>query len=77
MGHKIRIDLPQPKSNHIPTWTHTQNLKVLHKKYKSMQEKYYNSRHRVKTLPSLPDSTPIWIQTKNTQVAGTVVLISI
>ena len=26
MGHKIRTDLPQPKSNYIPTWTHMQNL---------------------------------------------------
>ena len=74
-GHKIRKDLPQPKSNYIPTWTHEQNLKELHEKYKSTQEqeKYYNKRHRVKTLPSLPNNTPIWIQTENTQVPGTVV----
>ena len=73
MGHKIRTDLPQSKSNYIPTWTHTQNLKELHEKYKSMQEKYYNNRHCIKTLPSLPDNTPIWIQTENTQVPGTIV----
>ena len=40
MGCKIRIDLPQPKSSHIPMWTHTQNLKELHDKYKSVQQKY-------------------------------------
>ena len=59
MYHKIRIDLPQPKSSYIPTWTHTQNPKELHEKYKSVQEKYYNIQHHVKTLPSLLDNTPI------------------
>ena len=73
MGRKIRTDLPQPKSSYIPTWTHIQNLKELHEKYKSVQEKYYNNRHHVKTLPSLPDNSPIWIQTENTYVPGTVV----
>ena len=43
MGRKIRTNLPQPKSNYIPTRTHTQNLKELHEKYKSKQEKYYNN----------------------------------
>lgn len=38
-----------------------------------MQDKYYNNQHRVKTLPSLPDNTPVWIQTENSQVPGTVV----
>ena len=37
MGRKIRTDLPQPKTSYIPTWTHIQNLKELHEKYKSMQ----------------------------------------
>ena len=73
MGRKIRTDLPQPKSSYIPTWTHIQNIKELHDKYKSVQEKYYNNRHHVKTLPSLPDNSPIWIQTENTYVPGTVV----
>ena len=73
MGRKIRTDLPQSKNNYIPTWTHTQNLKELHEKYKSKQENNYNNRHRVKTLPSLPDNTPVWIQTENTHVPGTVV----
>ena len=73
MGRKIRTDLPQPKSTYIPTWTHIQNLKELHEKYKSVQEKYYNNQHHVKTLPSLPDNSPIWIQTENTHVPGTVV----
>ena len=58
MGHKIRTDLSQPKSSYIPTWTHTQNLKELHEKYKSVQEKYYNNRHHVKISLSLPDKTP-------------------
>ena len=38
-----------------------------------MQENYYNNRHHVKTLQSLPDNTPVWIQTENTHIPGTVV----
>ena len=42
-------DLPQPKTSCVPTWTHIQNLKELHEKYKSMQDKYCNKQHRIKT----------------------------
>ena len=73
LGCKIRTDVPQPKSSYIPKWTHTQNLKELHEKYKSGQRKYYNKRHNVRSLPSLPDNTPVWVQTENSQVPGTVV----
>ena len=45
----------------------------LYSKYKSNQSKYYNNRHRVKSLPQLPDDTPMWVQTENSQVPGTIV----
>ena len=73
MGQKIKTDVPQPQNIYIPTWTHTQNLKDLHMKYKSMQEKYYNNQHRATSLPSLPDNSPVWVQTESSQVPGTVV----
>jgi len=72
-GRKIRTDVPQPKSSFIPQWTHTQQLKQLHDKYKSSQSEYYNKRHRVRSLPPLPDNTPVWVQTDNGHVPGTVV----
>ncbi|XP_065891689.1 uncharacterized protein [Dysidea avara] len=68
-GRQIRTDLPQPK----PQWNHTQHLNELHSKYKSDQSKYYNNRHRIKSLPQLPDDTPVWVQTENSQVHGTIV----
>ena len=66
IGHQIRTDLPQPKANYIPTWTNIQ-------KRNTSPCKDYSKQHRVKTLPSLPDNTPVWIQTDNSQVPGTVV----
>ena len=73
MGQKIRTTVPQPTNVFIPTWTHIQNLTTLHQSYKSKQDDYYNRQHRVKSLPNLPDNTPVWVQTENSQVPGTVV----
>ena len=72
-GRKIRTDLPQSKSSLIPQWTHTQHLKELHGKYKANQSKYYDNRHRVKSLPPLSNDTPVWVQTENSQEPGTIV----
>jgi len=72
-GHKIRTDVPQPKSAFIPQWTHTQQLKELHDKYKSSQGENYNKQHRVRSLPPLPNNTHVWVQTENCHVPGTVV----
>ena len=73
MGRKIRITVPQPTNAFIPTWTHIQNLSKLHQSYKSKQDDYYNRQHRVKSLPTLPDNTLVWVKTKNSTVSGTVV----
>ena len=35
-GRRIRADVPQPKSSFIPQWTHTEQLKEFHGKYKSI-----------------------------------------
>ena len=57
-GRTIRTNLPQSKSSLIPQGTHTQHLKELHGKYKANQSKYYDNRHRVRSLPPLPNDTP-------------------
>ena len=72
-GCRIRIGVPQPKSSFIPQWTHTQQLKELHEKYKSSQSEHFNKRHRVRSFPPLPDNTPVLVQTENSHVPGTVV----
>ena len=73
MGWKIRTTVSQLTNVFIPTWSHIQNLSTLHQSYKSKQDDYYNRQHRVKSLPNLPDNTPVWVQTENSQVPGTVV----
>ena len=72
-GRTIRTNLPQSKSSLIPQGTHTQHLKELHGKYKANQSKYYDNRHRVRSLPPLPNDTPVWVQTENSQEPGTIV----
>ena len=72
-GRKIRTDVPQPKSSFIPQWAHTRHLKGLHDEYKSIQTKHYNKRHCVCSLPLLPNNTPVWVQTENSHVPGTVI----
>ena len=73
MGCKIRTTVPQPMNVFIPTRTHIQNLSKLHQSYKSKQDDYYNRQHHVKSLPTLPANIPVWVQTENSQVPGTVV----
>ena len=72
-SRKIRTDVPQPKSSFIPQWAHTRHLKGLHDEYKSIQTKHYNKRHRVCSLPLLPNNTPVWVQTENSHVPGIVI----
>ena len=59
MGHQLKTDVPQTKDHH--------------QKYKDAQSKHYNKRHRVKTLPTLPADTALWIQNESTQEPGNIV----
>ena len=72
-GRKIRTDVPLPKSSFIPQWAHTQDFKELHDEYKSIQSKHYNKQHCVRSLPLLPNNTPVWVQTENFHVPETVI----
>ena len=51
MGRKIRMDVPQLKSNFIPKWEHIRNFRKLDTAFRQMQKENYDRRHGVKTVP--------------------------
>ena len=73
MGRKIRTDLPQPQQNLLPEWPHLEDYTEKHKKFKADQKRQYDRRHRVQSLPILPEDQPVWVNTEGRQVPGTVV----
>jgi len=73
MGRQLKTDVPQTKEHYIPKWSHIKNLKELHQKYRNVQSKHYNRRHRVRTLLPLPGDTAVWVQNGNSQEPGNIV----
>ena len=73
MGRQLKSNVPQTKDHYIPNWSHIDNLKELHRKYKDSQSKHYNRRHRVRSLPSLPEDTAVWVQGETSQEPGNIV----
>ena len=61
MGRKIRTDIPQVKNHFVPKWEHIQNFRTLDQQYKQTQKENYNRRHRVRTLPELPENQAVWV----------------
>ena len=72
MGRQLKTDVPQIKDHYIPKWPHLNHLKEAHQKYRDAQNKHYNRRHRVRTLPTLPDDTAVWVQHGNSQEPGNI-----
>ena len=70
MGRTIRIDVPQFKDKLIPKWSHIKNFRTADKRYKESQKRHYDQRHRVRSLPWLPDDQPVWVETRGQQVPG-------
>ena len=70
MGRKVRTDIPVIPSQLIPKWEYLDHFRHCDKRFKQRQRRDYNLRHRVRTLPDLPDETDVWIRTGNTQSEG-------
>ena len=72
MGLKICTDLPQPQQNLLPNWPHLKNFKEKHQMFKAEQKRNYDRRHRVRSLPILPEDQPVWVNMEGRQIPGTV-----
>lgn len=72
MGRRLKTDIPQPKKAFVPEWPHLTGFREKDKEWKDKQKSDYDKRHRVKTLPPLPDDQSVWIHTQDRQCAGRV-----
>ena len=72
MGRRLRTDVPQVEESFIPDWSHLQDFENKDKQFKRKQKKDYDRRHRVRDLSPIPDNTPVWVNTRGTQIPGTV-----
>ena len=72
MGRRIRTDIPQVKESYVPEWPHITNFRRLDERYKQSQKEHYDKRHRVRTLPPLPEDQPVWVGTRGLQTPGRV-----
>ena len=72
MGRRIRTDVPQVANLLIPDWSHLQGFEEKDRKYKQQQKEQYDNRHRVKSVPPLPDDTEVWVNIQGREVPGRV-----
>ena len=73
MGRRIRTTVPQVSDQLTPQWNYLSEFRKQDGKFKKEQEEQYNRRHRVQSLPGLPNNTPVWITNNSTNEPGTVV----
>ena len=72
MGRRLRSNLPLVREQLAPSWPYLSEFRCKDQEYKRKQKLNYDSRHRVRSLPCLPDNSPVYIRTKDKQVTGKV-----
>ena len=72
MGRRLRANLPLVREQLTPNWSYLPEFRRKDQEYKRKQKLNYDSRHRVRSLPCLPDDTPVYVRTKDKQVTGNV-----
>jgi transposase InsO family protein len=72
MGRNIRTTLPRVKDQLIPEWKYIHEFRICNRQYKELQKKHYDSRHRVRELPPIPDGSSVWIKTNDQKIPGIV-----
>ena len=72
MDRQIRTDVPQVANLLIPDWSHLQGFEEKDRKYKQQQKEQYDNRHRVRSVPPLPDDTEVWVNRQGREILGRV-----
>ena len=72
MGRRLKTNLPLVREQLVPCWPYLSEFRRKDREYKKKQKLNYDSRHRVRSLPSLPDNSSVYIRTGNKQVTGKV-----
>ena len=64
MGRQLRTDVPETKRLLTPNWPHLKGFAEKDKEMKERQKETYDRQHRVRPVPTLPDDTSVWVNTK-------------
>lgn len=73
MGRRLRTSLPQTDKLLTPQWPFLKTFREQDKALKEKQKENFDSRHRAKELPLIPDDTKVWIMSEEKPVQGRVV----
>lgn len=68
MGRQIHTVVSQVANLLIPDWSHLQGFEEKDRKYKQQQKKQYDSCHRVRSVPTLPDDKEVWVNIQGRKV---------
>ena len=72
MGQVIRTDVPQHTRAFQPNWPHLKEFRERERKYRDDQKRSYDRHHRTRSLPDLPENTPVWVDMQNGKVQETI-----
>ena len=73
MGRRLRSSVPQTDKMLVPQWPYLKEFRALDQKQKQQQKENFDSRHRARDLPPIPDDAEVWITTDNEPVPGRVI----
>ena len=73
MGRRIKTDVPQMKKLLIPDWPYLEEFRQIDSQNKQEQKRNYDRRHRVRSLPTLPNDLQVWADTPTGQEPGTII----
>jgi len=70
MGRKVRGNLPQVTEKLNPNWSYVEEFRKQDGDFKRKQKQDYDRRHRVQSLPPIPDESEVWITSGPQPVQG-------
>ena len=73
MCRHLRTDIPQVPSTLILEWSHLTSFHQKDAEVKRKQKADYDRCHRARSLLPLPNSTPVWVRTKDRPDPGRVI----
>ena len=74
MGRQLRTNLPQISEQLKPKWTHLHGFREQDQEFKSHQKANFDKRHKVHSLPQIPQQTEVWITTNRSKSTPSVVV---
>jgi len=73
MGRKIRTSVPQTNKHLMPEWTYLTDFRKKSAQFKKKQKENFDNRHRVHSLPEIPDDAEAWVNSGPVPVRGRIV----